>query len=87
MPTKRFRGTDCEDVDACKSPTVIILRAPTKHFAILSKYLSMNDTRRPQTASTAIVAYAARLNPSNRSDEPFVVLVSRESIPKNTPKK
>ena len=87
IPMARFRGTDCEDMDSCKSPTVIILKAPIKHLAILSKYLSMNDTRRPHAARTTIVAYAAKLNPWKGSVSPLVVLVSRERKPKQTPKK
>ena len=87
MPIERCRGTECVDVAACRSPTDIILNAPTKHFAMLSKYLSMNDTTRPHTASTAIVAYAARLNPSKRADIPLDVCVKSDKNPKQTPKK
>ena len=87
MPIERCRGTECEDMAACRSPTDIILSAPTKHFAMLSKYLSMNDTTRPHTASTAIVAYAAMLNPSNETDIPLEVRVKSDKKPKQTPKK
>lgn len=41
-----------------RSATHSMVTAAQKHFATLSKYLSIKDTKRPHTASEVTVAYA-----------------------------
>jgi len=71
------------DVEACATPTTIMLKALTKHFTKLSRYSNTNETSSPQVANaTTAVHIAASLNPSLFSAKmpPRQTLDRRDSV-------
>ena len=66
MPSTTRRGIISCFMAESRSATHSMLNAVQKHFATLSKYLSMKDTKRPHMAKVTTVACANALNPSNR---------------------
>ena len=56
MPSTTCRGIVSCFMAESRSATHSMLNAAQKHFAMLSKYLSMKDTNRPHMASVATVA-------------------------------
>jgi len=65
IPSVKRMGIVSWFMKESRSATHSMLNAAQKHFATLSKYLSMKDTKRPHMASVATVAYANALNPWN----------------------
>ena len=67
-----------------------MLKAAQKHFATLSKYLSMKDTKRPHMAKVTTVACANALNPSNRfrpGNDALFASMHSDAMPKINPNK
>ena len=88
MPSATRRGIISFFMAASRSVTHSMLNAAQKHFATLSKYLSMKDTKRPHRASVATVAYANALNPSNRfrsGNDAFFASIRSDTTPNANP--